>query len=88
LAVVPSADAAEAEVLGASYRSLRADHLHLFSRRSAELLLRAAGLAPAAAATACNLHLLLGVLSAEELARDVYRAGRGPDLTIVARKPG
>ena len=41
--LVPSMDAAEIDVFGASYRSFRADHEHLFSRASIAHVLRAAG---------------------------------------------
>jgi SAM-dependent methyltransferase len=85
--IVPSAEAVEAQVFGGAYRSLRGDHLHYFSRRSLGILVERAGLGIAAAWTECNVHLLLGFLSAEELARDVYGAGLGPDLTLLARKP-
>ena len=85
--IVPSAEAVEADVMGGAYRSLRGDHLHYFSRRSLGSLVERAGLETAALWTECNVHVLLGFLSAEELARDVYGAGLGPDITLVARKP-
>lgn len=85
--VVPSADARELDVFASSYRSMRADHLHLFSRRSIELGALRAGLQPIASRTECNIHLLRGILSAEELDRHVYLPGRGPDLLFLARRP-
>jgi SAM-dependent methyltransferase len=84
--VVPSADAAEIEVFGPSYRSFRADHLHLFSRRSLDSFFRGAGLELVELATEDNLHLLLGGFSRDELERDVYGAGLGPDIVAVATK--
>jgi SAM-dependent methyltransferase len=83
--VVPSADAIELDIFGASYRSLRHDHLHLFSRRSLTRVVRSAGLEPIAMATVCNLHLLSGFLAPADLAA-VYDAGRGPDLRVLAGK--
>jgi SAM-dependent methyltransferase len=83
--VVPSAEAAEIEVFGAAYRSIRGDHLHLFTRRSIEAVLARVGLAVTAFTTECNIHLLLGFLTAEELEQDIYAAGRGPDMMVIAR---
>jgi len=84
--VVPSADAAEIDVFGAAYRSVRGDHLHLFSRRSIEAALARVGLAICGLKTECSIHLLRGFLSIEELERDVYAAGRGPDMLVVAQR--
>jgi 2-polyprenyl-3-methyl-5-hydroxy-6-metoxy-1,4-benzoquinol methylase len=84
---VPSMEAVEVEVFGASYRSLRADHLHLFSRRSITRCLGDAGLRVVALDSECNLHLLGGFLTDEEL-REVYASGRGPDLRVLAERDG
>jgi SAM-dependent methyltransferase len=81
--LVPSFEAAELDVFGGSYRSLRADHLHLFSSSSVRHVLERTGFVPRLIETGCNLHLLRGFLSAEEL-RSLYAAGRGPDLLVVA----
>jgi SAM-dependent methyltransferase len=85
-AVVPSMDAIEAGVFGGSYRSFRADHLHVFSLRSIKRLLRAAGLRPLAHETECNLHLLHGFVTPTQL-RELETSGKGPDLIVVARRP-
>jgi hypothetical protein len=74
----------ELSVFGGAYRSLRADHYHLFSPASAALYLRGAGLREVARKTSCNLHLLRGFLAQEELA-ELYRADRGPDLFLIAQ---
>jgi SAM-dependent methyltransferase len=84
---IPSAEATEVDVFGASYRSLRADHLHLFSRRSIVLALAQAGLQVVASKTECNIHLLAGFLSVEELDHWIYGPGLGPDLIVLARRP-
>lgn len=80
---VPSMDAAELEVFGASYRSLRRDHLQLFSRRSMQHVLERAGWALCAWETECSVHLLAGFLSASELCA-LYAEGRGPDAWVLA----
>ena len=85
--VAPSSEALEIDVFGGSYRSLRADHLHLFSRRSLETLLAGARLETLDVSTGCSLHLLRGFLTPDELERHVYGAGLGPDITLLARKP-
>jgi SAM-dependent methyltransferase len=81
--LVPSMEARELEVFGASYRSFRADHLHLFSRDSAARMLRRAGFEARAVESGCNVHLLRGFLDEAEL-QSIYEAGRGPDLFVVA----
>ncbi len=83
--LLPSADAAEAEVFGARYRSLRADHLHLFSRRSVDAALRRAGLRAVACESTCSLHLLRGFLSPGALDA-LYASGRGPDWWVLATR--
>ena len=82
--VVPNMATFELPVFGAAYRSLRADHYHLFSPASASAYLRTARLREVAHKTSCNLHLLRGFLSQEELA-ELYQADRGPDLFLVAQ---
>jgi SAM-dependent methyltransferase len=82
--LLPGMDAAEIDGFGASYRSFRADHLHLFSRASTSALLTRAGFALARLETFCNIHLFAEVLSPRALAR-VYETGRGPDLFVLAR---
>ncbi|HEX2875511.1 MAG TPA: class I SAM-dependent methyltransferase [Polyangiaceae bacterium] len=82
--VVPNMEACELDVFGSAYRSLRSDHLHLFSARSLRLLLTACGLDVVQLNSHCNLHLFRGFLEPAEL-EALYRAGRGPDLTILAR---
>lgn len=82
---VPSMDAAEVSVFGASYRSFRADHLHLFSRASLERVLGAAGFRPTTCDSQCNLHLFGTLLSPTALDR-LYASGRGPDWFVVAEK--
>lgn len=83
--LVPSFEAVELEVFGGSYRSLRADHLHLFSPSSVRRVLERAGFTARLVETGCNLHLLRGFLSADEL-RSLYAAGRGPDLVVIAER--
>lgn len=83
--LVPSMEAKEAEVFGASYRSFRADHLHLYSRDSIRRALLRAGLAPVLIKSGCNLDLLRGFLTTQEL-RSIYDGGQGPDLFIAAAK--
>ena len=81
--LVPSMEAAEIAAFGASYRSFRADHLHLFSRASLAAVLARAGFAVRELDSHCNIHLLRGVLSAPALDR-LYASGRGPDLFVLA----
>lgn len=83
--VIPSMSSFELDVFGSSYRSLRADHLHLFSARSITELLEAAGLSLLSLQSHCNLHLVRGFLEPPEL-EELYRSGSGPDLTVLARK--
>jgi hypothetical protein len=82
---VPSIEAAEVEVFGASYRSLRGDHHHLFTWRSIDHVLARAGLRRIASTTECNVHLLRGFLSPDEL-QLLYASGRGPDALILAER--
>ena len=83
--VVPSMDAIEIEIFGASYRSFRNDHLHLFSHRSMELYLAGAGFVPVASKTDCSLHLLRGFVG-ERALREIYESGKGPDMFVLARR--
>jgi len=83
--IVPSADAAEIAVFQGRYRSLRADHLHVFSCRSLEVILQAAGFAVVESFTTCSVHLLRGFLDDETL-KNLYSRGRGPDRYLLARK--
>lgn len=83
--LVPSMEAKELDVFGASYRSLRADHLHLFSRASAVHLLRRAGFAPVVVESGGSVQLLRGFLSEPEI-ESLDEAGLGPDLFLVAKK--
>ena len=83
--LVPSMEAAERAVFGASYRSLRADHLHLFSRASLRAFLGRAGFEIVRIESGCNLHLLRPFLPAAALRR-IYAEGLGPDLWCVARR--
>jgi SAM-dependent methyltransferase len=85
LLVVPSMSSFELSVFGASYRSLRADHLQLFSADSIAKLLASAGLDLVSVRSHCNLHLVRGFLEPSQL-EELYRAGRGPDLTVLARR--
>jgi hypothetical protein len=75
----------ERVVFGASYRSFRPDHLHLFSWKSLDLCLSKAGLRRVAARSECSAHLLAGFLSQEELTALCER-GDGPDLVAIAAK--
>jgi SAM-dependent methyltransferase len=84
--LLPSMEAAEIDAFGASYRSFRADHLHLFSCASLAAVLGRAGFVLHAAETFCNIHLLRDVLSPPALDH-LYRSGRGPDLFAIARRP-
>src|SRR5262249_45961228 len=52
--LVPSMEAAEIAAFGASYRSFRADHLHLFSRASLGAVLGRAGFGLRALESHCN----------------------------------
>ena len=82
---VPSMEAMEIEVFGASYRSFRADHLHLFSRVSLCHLLASSGFEPRWVETTCSIHLFQGFLSAPELDR-LYARGLAPDFFVLARR--
>lgn len=83
--VVPSMSSFELDVFGSSYRSLRADHLHLFSAASLGKLLDSAGLSLSNLQSHCNLHLVRGFLEPPQL-EELYRSGRGPDLTALAHR--
>jgi hypothetical protein len=83
--LIPSMEAAEITAFGASYRSFRADHLHLFSRASLVAVLDRAGFELRALESHCNMHLLRGLLSARALER-LYATGRGPDLFVLAQR--
>jgi SAM-dependent methyltransferase len=83
--LVPSMEAVERAVFGSSYRSLRADHLHLFSRASLRAFLGRAGFEIVRLESGCNLHLLRPFLAASALRR-LYGDGHGPDLWCVARR--
>jgi 2-polyprenyl-3-methyl-5-hydroxy-6-metoxy-1,4-benzoquinol methylase len=82
--VSPNMAAFELEIFGGAYRSLRADHLHLFSVSSARVYLQSAELVEVAHRTTCNLHLLRGFVEPREL-DELYENDRGPDLFVVAR---
>lgn len=83
--LVPSMETAEVEVFGASYRSFRADHLHVFSRASLAAMLGRAGFAVREIDSHCNIHLFEGLLSPRALAH-LYDSGRGPDLFVRAER--
>lgn len=83
--IVPSMDAVEREVFAAKYRSFRADHLHVFSRRSIEALLVRADFTDVRFTSECNLHLLAGFLTHDECTA-LYARGLGPDLVVTARR--
>jgi len=83
--VIPSMSTFELGVFGASYRSLRADHLHLFSPSSIAELLSQAGLHLVSLDSHCSLHLVQGFLDPPEI-EALYRDARGPDLTVIARR--
>jgi SAM-dependent methyltransferase len=83
--LVPSMQAAERVVFGASYRSLRPDHLHLFSWKSLDICMAKAGLRRDLSRSECSVHLLAGFLTQEELAT-LYENGDGPDLIAVAAR--
>jgi hypothetical protein len=82
--LVPSMEALEIEVFGASYRSFRADHLHLPSKASMRIVLTRAGFELVTLNSGCNLHLLRGIVSDQAL-QHIYESGRGPDLLVIAR---
>jgi hypothetical protein len=82
---VPSMEAMEIEVFGASYRSFRADHLQLFSRASLRHLLASSGFEPRWVETTCSIHLFQGFLSPPELDR-LYASGLAPDFFVLARR--
>lgn len=82
--VVPSMSALELAVFGGRYRSLRGDHLHLFSPPSIERYLTQAGLELVELSSHCNLHLLRGFLEPEQL-QTIYAQRKGPDLTVIAQ---
>jgi SAM-dependent methyltransferase len=83
--VVPNMSTFELDVFGASYRSLRADHRHLFSLASLRSYLASQGFGDVAHRTTCSLHLVRGFLDAREL-DDLYANDRGPDLFLLARR--
>jgi SAM-dependent methyltransferase len=83
--LVPNMDAAEIDAFGASYRSFRGDHLHLFSRASLAALFARAGFALRALDSHCNIHLFRDLMPARALDR-LYAAGRGPDLFVLAQR--
>ena len=83
--LVPSMQAVERIVFGASYRSFRPDHLHLFSWKSLDICLSKAGLHRVASRSECSVHLLAGFLTREELGA-LYERGDGPDLVAIAEK--
>lgn len=82
--LAPSMQAVERVVFGASYRSLRPDHLHLFSWESLDRCLTAGGWVRVAGTSECSVHLLTGFLDQRET-EEIYRRGDGPDLMAVAR---
>jgi SAM-dependent methyltransferase len=82
--LVPSMDAVEIDVFGASYRSFRADHLHLYTAASLAALLDRARFRLERVQSHCNLHILRAVLSPAALDR-IYASGRGPDLLVFAQ---
>lgn len=77
--VVPNMAAAEERVFGAAYRSFRADHVHLFTRRSLERWGRDVGLSLSSCWSECNLHLLVDFVPPSFLP-SLYAQGDGPDL--------
>jgi SAM-dependent methyltransferase len=83
--VVPSMSTFELSVFGSSYRSLRGDHLHLFSERSLRRYLSDARLTMVRLRSHCSLQLLRGFLAPVELDQ-LYESGRGPDFTVLAKK--
>jgi SAM-dependent methyltransferase len=83
--LVPSMQAVERLVFGASYRSLRPDHLHLFSWKSLDFCLTKAGLTRMVSRSQCSVHLLAGFLTEQELTM-LYERGDGPDLVAIVAK--
>ncbi len=83
--VVPNMQALEREIFGASYRSFRHDHLWLFSVPSLQLLLERAGLTLIAAASECNIRLLSGFLTEQEL-NQLELDCRAADLLVLAER--
>ena len=83
--IVPSMEATEIDVFAGAYRSFRADHVHLFTARSITRLCEHARLRVTRIESTCNLHLLAAALNAHEL-EQLYRSGRGPDLTVHVRR--
>lgn len=83
--IVPSMAALELDIFGAAYRSLRGDHLHLFSDASLRRMLADAGFRVHSVTSHCGLHLLRGFLEPTEL-EAIYTSGRGPDLTVIAER--
>jgi len=84
--IIPSMEAVERTAFHSRYRSFRADHLHLFSRRSITSVLEGAGFTEVQVDSECNLHLLAGFLTRAECAA-LYGRGAGPDLVATARRP-
>ncbi len=83
--IVPNMKSLEREIFGASYRSFRRDHLWLFSVASLQLLLERAGLKMIAAESECNIGLLRGFLTEQEL--NQFDADcRSADLMILAER--
>jgi SAM-dependent methyltransferase len=81
--LVPSMAAAEIDVFGASYRSFRGDHRHLYTRASLGATLARVGLHLSVCESHCNIHLFRDLLSPSALER-LYATGRGPDLWVIA----
>ena len=85
--VAPSMATFEIDLFGAAYRSLRADHFHLFSIASARAYVHGAKLTEVAHKTTCSLHLLKGFVEPGEL-DELYARDRGPDLFFMSRSAG
>jgi SAM-dependent methyltransferase len=83
--LLPGMDTWELQIFGASYRSLRADHLHIFSWRSLDLALQQAMLRRRHSTSECGVHLLSGFLNQQEL-DEMYEQGAGPDMLVLAGK--
>ena len=83
--VVPNMKSLEREIFGASYRSFRRDHLWLFSVASIELVLERAGLKMIVAESECNVRLLRGFLTEQEL-NQLDADCRSADLMILAER--
>lgn len=83
--VVPNMNSLEREIFGASYRSFRRDHLWLFSVASLQLLLERAGLKMIAAESQCNIRVLRGFLTEQEL-NQLDADCRSADLMILAER--